>query len=98
MQTLWYKEWRGHSYALYLRGRSGNWNPYYSIRMLHAIGRVHSYIVVRRAFSSLSLCFFKSNYSKMSFPDLFGKVRNNKLMHLWFGISPPIPLAKVIII
>ena len=33
-----YKEWRGHPYALYLRGGPRNWNPYHHIRMLHAIG------------------------------------------------------------
>ena len=34
-------------------------------------------------------CFLKSNYSKIDFLGLFSQVRNNKLMHLWLGISPP---------
>ena len=39
--------------------------------------------------------FLKSNYSISSFPDIFSLVRNNKLMHLRLGISPPKPLAKI---
>jgi len=38
MQKEKHKEWRGHSYALYLRGAPGKWNPYPHIRMLHAKG------------------------------------------------------------
>ena len=41
----------------YLRGMSGNWNPYSHIRMLPRQSVVHSYIVSGIAISGLSLCF-----------------------------------------
>lgn len=44
MQTKRHKEWRGHSYALYLRGGPENWNPCSHIRMLPRQSVVHSYI------------------------------------------------------
>ena len=47
-------------------------------------------MLVEKELPSLAFpCFFKSNLFQIDFRGLFGKVRNNKLMHLRLGISPP---------
>ena len=63
-----HKEWRGHSYALNLRGGPRNWNPCQHIRMLHAKSVLHSIIVLTgNAKSRPFPLLLRSNYSKRDF-------------------------------
>ena len=75
MQTKGHKEWRGHPYALYLRGRPRNWNPYHHIRMLHAIGVCIAMNDGGYAVLGLSLASSFELF-QTDFRGLFGKVRN----------------------
>ena len=66
MQTLQHKEWRGHSYALYLRGERRNLEPLQQIRMLPRHKRVHCYMLVGGNYHSrLVPCFLNRTIPKL---------------------------------
>jgi len=75
MQKEKHKEWRGHSYALYLRGAPGKMEPLPTYKNAPRQRRVHSYICGWNAVSDFP-SLLNPNYSKRSFPGVFGKVRN----------------------
>ena len=92
MQKSGYKEWRGYPYALDLRGRPRKFGtPHYIYK--NATTPIKAVSIANACSEeNHSLAFpllLKSNYSKSDFLGLFSQVRNNKLMHLWLGISPP---------
>ena len=84
MQRFEHNEWRGASYALYLRGRREKFGtPYLTSK--NATTPKRGYIALLSDLEAKLSCLpfaFKSNYSKLDFSRLFGKVRSNKLMHL----------------
>ena len=54
----------------YLRGGPRNWNPYYPIRMLHAMRRVHSIIRIVRGLTPLG--FLSASYIELFQNDFLG--------------------------
>ena len=81
-----HKEWRGHSYALYLRGAPGKLEPLPTYKNAPRQKRVHSYSCGWDVVSGFP-CLFIRTIPKEVFQASSVKCEK-KLMHLWFWISP----------
>ena len=70
--SIRHKEWRGHSYALNLRGAPEKMEPLYSYKNAPRHKRVHS-LMQEYWVAFLASLAIKSNYSNRSFSGVFGK-------------------------
>ena len=85
-----HRKWRGHPYALNLRGEPRKLEPLLSNKNAPRHKRVHSIIqIVREAsFRWLFPCFIFRPF-QIKFPRLLQFSAKYKLMHLRLRISPP---------